>query len=384
MPRTSTLGLIGLASVALMACTAHRAVAETKGYVISWFQPAYYAGDDDCPNGVSQELDWKQIFTKEGKTPAEIQALFEHPQSPEFIKAMMHRGPHGEDVCVDPASVLDPSWKTVQGKHSHGLNLDGTQDGAATANTCKHDKFVGVDGEPSVDNQLYRAMGCAKIDRGTKEKDGHDAFHFAYMNERMREGLFTYLIEITGNKDLRNSDNVEVGIYQGIDPVLQDGSGGVRADTTLRISADKRWHNKVHATIKDGVLTSDVFDLNLSNDPMVIPEYHFKRARLRLEMQADGSLKGHLSGYQDWNQMFWSTAKGGWLLEKFSSGNCPGQYYALQHMADGDPDPKTGQCTTISSDYGLEAVPAFLIHPQETKVSKTAEAGDAVRTAASH
>ena len=37
MPRTSTVSLIGLATVALMACTAHRAVAETKGYVVSWF-----------------------------------------------------------------------------------------------------------------------------------------------------------------------------------------------------------------------------------------------------------------------------------------------------------------------------------------------------------
>jgi hypothetical protein len=66
-------------------------------------------------------------------------------------------------------------------------------------------------------------------------------------------------------------------------------------------------------------------------------------------------------------------AKTGFLLEKFSSGNCPAMYAAFKQMADGDPDPKTGQCTTISSAYGVEAVPAFLIHP-EGKGAKTAQA----------
>jgi len=36
------------------------------------------------------------------------------------------------------------------------MNLDGTTDGAATANSCAHEKFTGPNGEPAVDNQTYR------------------------------------------------------------------------------------------------------------------------------------------------------------------------------------------------------------------------------------
>jgi hypothetical protein len=361
--------------------TAGESAAETRGYAISWFQPAFYTGDDDCPAGVSSEIDWKAVFAKEGKSSDEIKALFEHPLSPEFQKAVLNRGPHGENVCVDPASVVDTSWKTVQGKHAYGANLDGTTDGAATQKSCKHEKFTGVDGTPTVDNQLYRVMGCSKIHRGTRAKDGRDAFGIEYLNERMREGLVTYLIEVTGVEDPRNSDRVEVSVYQGIDPLFQDGAGGVQADSTMRISADTRWQSHARGSIKEGVLTTEPFDLDLRGDASWMPEFHFRKARLHLEIQPDGSLKGHLAAYQDWATFFWGMAKTGFLLEKFSAGNCPAMYNAFQRMADGDPDPKTGQCTTISSAYAVDAVPAFLIHPPEVTGRKTAEADAGIRTA---
>ena len=46
--------------------------------------------------------------------------------------------------------------------------------------------------------------------------------------------------------------------------------------------------------------------------------------------------------------------------------DCPALYEAVHKLADGYPDPKTGQCTAISSAYFIEAVAAFVIHPQET------------------
>ena len=112
-----------LAAIALSVPAA--SAGETKGFAISWFQPAYHVGDDDCPNGVSKELDWNAIFTKQGKTPEQIKALFEHPLSPEFREAALHRGLHGEDVCAYPESApVDTSWPTVQGKVAYGANLD--------------------------------------------------------------------------------------------------------------------------------------------------------------------------------------------------------------------------------------------------------------------
>ncbi|HLG88121.1 MAG TPA: hypothetical protein VKZ79_13100 [Alphaproteobacteria bacterium] len=373
------------AALAVVALSIPAASAgETRGFAVSWFQPAYHVGDDDCPKGVSQELDWTAIFTKEGKTPEQIKALFEHPLSPEFRQAALHRGPHGEDVCAYPESVPpDTSWPTVQGKVAYGANLDGTADGSATKLSCKHQKFVGADGTPAVDNQMYRVMGCSKIHRGSAAKDGRDAFGIEYINERMREGMVTYLIEITGITDPKNSDNVEVSFYQGLDGLMQDGAGGVQADQTLRIDADTRWQGHTHGRIKDGVLTTEPFDFNVKNDPVWMPEMHFKRARLELAFQPDGSLKGHLNGYQDWDTVFWGLRKTGFLLEKFSAGNCPAMYYAFKTLADGDPDPKTGECTTISTSYAVDAVPAFLVHPQEEKGNKTAAAdGTAEKTAA--
>jgi hypothetical protein len=372
--------LAAAAALAGMSATAASA-AETRGFAISWFQPAYNVGDDDCPNGVSQETDWKTMFEKQGKTAEQIKALFEHPLSPEFRHAAIDRGPHGEDVCANPWVVTDTSWKTVQGKVAYGANLDGTSDGHATPKTCAHQKFTGVDGAPAVDNQLYRVMGCEKIYRGSKAKDGHDAFGIEYLNERMREGLVTYLIEVTGITDPQNSDNVTVGVYQGADPLVQDGAGGVQADSTQHIATDARWHATVKGRIKDGVLTTEPFDFDLRNDAVWLPEFHFKHAQLNVALQPDGSLKGHLAAYQDWASIYWGMAKTGFLLEKFSAGNCPAMYYAFQHMADGDPDPKTGLCSTISVAYGVEAVPAFLIHP-DGKGAKTAQTNQPIKAAA--
>lgn len=380
MSRRSKAGVTAVAAIMAVFYGQAAHALETRGFAISWFQPAYYPGDEDCPDGVTQEIDWKAVFAKEGKSPQEIAALFEHPLSPEFQKAALNRGPHGENVCVEPGSIVDTSWRTVKGKSSHGMNLDGTSDGRATATTCQHDKFTGVDGAPSVDNQLYRVMGCSKIHRGSLAKDGRDAFAFQYLNERMREGLVTYVIEITGIQNPRNTDNVDVAIYQGTDPLIQDGAGGVQADSSIRITSDVRWQSHVHGSIKDGIITTDPFDFDLRADAAWLPEFHFRKARLKLEMQPDGSLKGHLGGYQDWATIFWGLAKTGFLLEKFSTGNCPAIYNAFQRMADGDKDPKTGQCTTISTDYGIEAVPAFLIHPTGSKTAQRAEPTQTAQT----
>ncbi|HLG87033.1 MAG TPA: hypothetical protein VKZ79_07535 [Alphaproteobacteria bacterium] len=46
--------------------------------------------------------------------------------------------------------------------------------------------------------------------------------------------------------------------------------------------------------------------------------------------------------------------------------DCPGLYSAMRTLADGDRNPKTGACSAISVAFDLEAIPAFVIHPQKT------------------
>jgi hypothetical protein len=344
---------------------------EAQGFAVSWFQPDFYYGDGDCPDGVNPEIDWKAVFLLEGKSAEEIARLIAHPNSLDYRNAAINRGPHGENVCAMPTVVPDPGLKTVQGRLAYGLNLDGTEDGAATAKSCKHEKFVSPDGVQGIDNQLYRVMGCSKSYRG---KD-HSGFVSGYINERMRtEGMRTYLIEITGMKDPRNDDDVEVGFYVGADPLVPDSGAGVQFDTTQRINKDPRWRNLVHGRIKDGVLTTDVFELNLLGDPMWVPEFHFRSARLRLELLADGTTKGVVGGYLDIPSLYFDAAKSP-LTETLSSGNCPATYYAFKRMADGYPDPKTGECDFISTAFAIEAVPAFLVHPPSDGKAKTAQAG---------
>jgi len=369
-----TLGAVTAGIAASLFCFASltspaSAAGQTRGYAVSWFQPDFYYGDGDCPDGVNQSIDFKEVFKQEGKTPEQIAELIAHSNvSPDFVSAAIHRGPHGENVCEIPTSVPDPGMKNVQGKFSYGMNLDGTADGSPTAKSCKHDKFEGVAGDKAVDNQIYRVLGCLKGYRGK----GRSAFVNAYINERMRtEGMRTYLIEISGMDPAKTEQDVQVGIYVGADPLVPDAGTGAQFDTTQRINKDTRWHNHVHGKIKDGVLTTDVFTLTLLGDPMWIPEFRFRDARLRLEMKPDGSMKGDVGGYLDLDSVYFNSVKSP-LNETVSSGNCPAIYYAMKRYADGYPDPKTGECSFISTAFAIEAVPAFLVHPPGENGSKTA------------
>jgi hypothetical protein len=40
---------------------------------------------------------------------------------------------------------------------------------------------------------------------------------------------------------------------------------------------------------------------------------------------------------------------------------CPSVYHALHQHADGHPDPETGEYMSISTQYRLEAIPAFVV-----------------------
>ena len=41
--------------------------------------------------------------------------------------------------------------------------------------------------------------------------------------------------------------------------------------------------------------------------------------------------------------------------------SCHGAYHALYEHADARPDPETGRCTWISTQYRIKAIPAFVV-----------------------
>src|SRR5271154_7049065 len=92
------LGFFSAAVMAVsMAFATHAGAGEAKGYAVTWFQPAMFTGDDDCPDGLNKSPDFKAVFAAEGKTPEQIKDLIDHPNSKEFAEAVINRGPHGEN-----------------------------------------------------------------------------------------------------------------------------------------------------------------------------------------------------------------------------------------------------------------------------------------------
>ena len=83
----------------------------------------------------------------------------------------------------------------------------------------------------------------------------------------------------------------------------------------------------------------------------------FTNTHLRLKLAADGSVSGLIGGYQPWLDYYYYLAV---RSEGTAQVDVPGTYYAMKRLADGLPDPTTGQNTAISAAYYLEAVPAFL------------------------
>ncbi len=379
------------AAVAAVACVAGLSTSsaaprgdakgETLGFLVTKFAVAIYYGDfaTDCPEGFSPTTDEQYLLTQK---PAERARLLKPENAPELEKKWKIEytsGPNGEDICRNPRSFLDdprhPVQKTVQGKISYGMNLDGTEDGRATARSCKHEKFRNPEGE-LVDNQLYRIMGCAKSWRGEGATFG-GSMALKY-NSYMKDGLHNYLIELRGVNDRRNDDDVEVGIYSTDDKSLLDGAREHLPNQTFAVTANPRWRNVVHGRIVDGVLTTDVIDtmyLNwffaLNGPYGAVNEHEFRQVHFRLTLEKNGILKGIMGGYQPIEITSAQARNGGKGVATNGNRDCASEYKSMAAFADGYPD-ENGQCTMISLAQDVEAIPAFVLHPEAARAQTAA------------
>jgi hypothetical protein len=361
--RSLVLYLLGVvAAWMLFPATAQAAEGRLAFVVRNWFIAQHNSRfADECPEGVSQandELWWRGLSKKDREKLTDnglIQVLDRNGIA-------MRRGPKGEDVCVNPDVVTDPPLRIIRGKYSYGANLDGTTDGRATPKTCAHEKFIGMDGTPAIDNQLYRLVGCTYGWRkaGIMDLLGNET--------RVSSGLGMILIEITGVTDPRNSDDVTVSFYRSTDQFTLDSGGLPLSFSSYRIDmADgkPRYGDSVKGRIKNGVLETQRGDVRLP----FYGNYNFlhptiKDLGLKLEIAADGrTASGMITGYHDVEQfMYWVLGQGiGLELAHFS---CPAMYVAAKKLADGYPDPKTGECTMISSAFKINTTAAFAVHPK--------------------
>ena len=361
--------LAALAIAALSGDGVRAREGSTRGYLITNSRLAMHYGpmETDCPDGFDPTVEELFLSTLGSD---ERERILRPENAEEYATAWkvdFITGPGGENVCQNPKSFGDdprhPPHLGIQSTVGYGLNLDGTADGRATPLTCAHQKFEGLNGEAAVDNQLYRAHGCYKSSRGTAE------------SQQGGGGLDPFMIELRGVDDPQNDDRVDVGIYsiEEDDLIMQSG-GKALPHQSFRVTSNPTWRNETTGRIVNGELLIDNFDRMYLKYRMSTwgafgeaYSHEFRRVRftLQLDPEPDGGVTGMMGGYRPLMNI--STV--GYCCRGTASTanmNCASEYKTFAMMADGDPDPETGQCTTISAAHRIVGIPAFVIHDANT------------------
>ena len=344
---------------------------ETRSFLITGSANAFHYGamEVDCPTGFEASVEELWLATL---LPSERERLQRPENAREYARSWKDdfiTGPGGENVCNNAKSFLDdprhPPFRGVQSPVAFGLNLDGTTDGRATPNSCEHPKFAGLNGEPAVDNQLYRALGCVKVYDGDIRARGGDT----PAEQRTRRALDLYLIELRGLDDLRNDDDVAVGIYSTADLSQRSPAGTELPHQSFRVTPNPRWRTQTKGRIVDGVLTTDVIDvLYLS---WQIPttgafgqasEHEFHDVRFRVSLQPDGTMSGIMGAYRPIDNIT-TTGRCCKSMASVANHDCASEHKTFVAMADGHPDPENGGlCTMLSAAQRVEGIPVFVIH----------------------
>jgi len=243
-----------------------------KGFVIEWYEPAFYYGTDagvsapgtDCPAGTIPEMDWRAVLKTSYRTEAEIEVILD-PENPQRSRVGGIRGPNKENVYQIPWAVPDPGLQEVTGKLAYGFNLDGD----------KKTGFKSINGDPGIDNTYYRAVGCLKAWRGPT-KEGH---HAKYVNDGMHNGRFTVVMVVSGSgNDWRNDNNVKVGFYLSKDKIVMDATAKVAHDYTFRINPNPEYESVVAARTRNGVVETvepvNIVTRSLDRLPLVLNNGH--------------------------------------------------------------------------------------------------------------
>jgi hypothetical protein len=351
-----------LAALAAGVCGAAHA-EWTRTYVVDWSEPANYFGaksgltepGTDCPAGTNPEIDWVKVLVRAGYTEAEAKWL-RNPANPSREpnhgqNQMAFRGANRENVYIHPESTPDPGMTTVTGKIGEGFNLDGDK---ATG-------FISPTGEVGIDNNFYKALGCAKSYRGPpKLSSGAIA-----TNDTMRNGAWTEVIVIHGTgDDPMNDANVDVGFYMSKDKLVKDGNGEISPDYTFRIKPSKL-EGLFRAESVNGVVTTSGPTREVwLRDPGAARDLQLLQARLSLTMKEDGSLQGHVGGYRPWMPIYKALVNSrGTVVEVLGWIELPAVYYALKRLADYSPPEANGERTHISYAMRVNAIPAFVMTP---------------------
>ena len=323
------------------------------GYVTTDLHWSVYQTPDvnaDCPKGLN------------GNGPRET------------FKALYPQGGSVENTQLARESLkLFPQDKPAQfpyilatGPTAIGLNLDGK---------VGPNDFVSPTGEPGINNNLFRVIGCNAQYRAPEGQLQ------LFANKLIRGFNFDrIMIELTHVDNLANADNVEVTLYRGRDPLLLDATGEKVApggSQRVDLHYGKQLIQHMHGKIVNGVLTTDPIDGRWPwaiyfDVPTVL---HIRDMRLSLKLTPN-SADGLIAGYTDVDSYYhWLTS---WSTHHLAYGRLdPSEFYwALRQNADAYPDEK-GTMTAISSAITVNMAQVFIEHPDGSPgepLQKTADA----------
>jgi hypothetical protein len=299
--------------------------------------------------------------------------------------------PGRANACMNPEEFKpDPNFKTVKVRDikAYGIDLDGQESRASAKpapGTCAHDDLQGMNGERGIDNQFYRVVGCSKSYQSTGQSNGYTI--------EMLTGSWGILITLDGVDDIRNDESVEVGLFANADPIELSPNREPLRNATYAIDQDPRFQARTRGRIKDGVLTTDPVNVRfhkITNG--IYLERPLNDARVSMTLSPDGVLEGYLAGYTpvediyDFQYAYRNGRKADGspadrrLIMISAHGQaavlghtCNGAYYALHELADGNRDPKTGRCSSISTQYRIKAIPAFVVDAETKSVNDDLE-----------
>lgn len=343
-PMMATVGAMAMSvAMAGTAVADDTAPAGRKiGYVVSGLYWAVHQTPDgkaECPEGLNDgpREHFKALYPENGETYA-------------LLDTQIKREADGYFPSLDQEPF---TFHYSQSKIAKGLNLDGKVD---------DNDFVGTEGEKGVDNQLFRVLGCV---RGYRAPDG-DAYFFDN-NSLITDRYNRWLFELTDVDSLVNDDDVTVTTYRGLDGLLKqaDGNGMLPGGTQV---VDVKWGARYVQTFKgkivDGVLTTEPHDATFPWSTFGIPtDREMRDMRMQVKVLPTGG-QGLIAGYTVLENWYRQTLRSSSTHHQaYGQVSLPSVYRALRQAADGHPDPKTGENTTLSSALEVTLTQVHILHP---------------------
>jgi len=332
----------------LLCLVAPPSMAETRGYVISWFATATDIPDykADCPLGhldgqtemIERQLRGIGLSQQEAVKAIADDAVGKYA-SRIFTNARVDGKP--APILNYPEATADPNIETVTGQYAYGFDLGGNP----------QNKFIDPETHQKIDNQLWRAVGCT------------ESFHEAPPGKPYPEELSwnlmidsapAWTLQLSG-KDLSHDGPVTITLDRATQHLERDANGNVLADYTYLVESHSRSHNVLQGEIRDGILTITPKDIYLEGELPFYPEIALRHAHMRFKAESNGTLVGYWGGYLDWRRYVYM-----YTGRPSNGADSIGMYHALKRFADFGPDPKTGQNHYISGTFRMEAVPTYL------------------------